>query len=138
MTNDRTDTFEDLLQELHKDPGFRAEYERQRPYYDIIREIIDCRKLGGITQKELAERAGMQQSTISRIESGESNVRLSTLIRIAEALNTSLDIRFVPKALDEADFEKLLPVSVTTELVPQTYRKTPSRTYATKPMRLKA
>lgn len=128
MTNYKTDTFEDLLQELHKDPGFRIEYERKRPYYAIIREIIDCRKLRGITQKELAQRAGMQQSTISRIESGEHNVQIDTLIRIAEALDMSLDIRFVP-VMDHEDFEKLSKISLSSQAPIKSYQQTPAKIY---------
>ena len=49
--------------------------------------IRELRREQGLTQVQLAERCGMPQSTISRIESGTtSGVDFSTLDRVAEAL----------------------------------------------------
>jgi transcriptional regulator with XRE-family HTH domain len=49
--------------------------------------IRDLRTEQGLTQVQLAERCGMPQSTISRIESGTtSGVDFNTLDRVAEAL----------------------------------------------------
>jgi transcriptional regulator with XRE-family HTH domain len=96
-------TLEELRAELCKDEEFKAEYRRQRPYYDLIVEIIRRRNELGLTQKELAQKANTTQSCISRIESGEHNVRLSTLINIAEALESSVDIRLVAY-FDEGDY----------------------------------
>ena len=44
------------------------------------------RKKAGLTQAELAKRAGVSQSLIARIEAGTVNPRLSTLVRIYSAL----------------------------------------------------
>lgn len=41
----------------------------------------------GLSQEELAARAGMRQSVISRIENGESEPRIETVNKIAKALN---------------------------------------------------
>jgi transcriptional regulator with XRE-family HTH domain len=41
----------------------------------------------GLSQEELAARAGMRQSVISRIETGESEPRIDTVNKIAKALN---------------------------------------------------
>ncbi len=49
-------------------------------------EIKALRKKAKLTQQELAEKAGVSQSLIARIESGTVNPRLSTLIRIMKAL----------------------------------------------------
>ncbi len=122
MPDKIADTFEDLSHELHKDAEYRAEFGRQKPYYDLIHEIFNRRKIMGITQKELAEMAGMHQSTISRIESGEHDVQLSTIIQLAEALDARLDIRFVA-VIDEDEFQKVLEVSGSTPLtIMQDYR----------------
>ena len=40
----------------------------------------------GMTQKELAERVGRERTYINRIERGETDLQLSSFIRIAEAL----------------------------------------------------
>ncbi len=52
-------------------------------YGEILRER---RKELGLTQKELAEKIGRERTYINRIEKGETDLQLSSFIRIAEAL----------------------------------------------------
>ena len=47
-----------------------------------------------MTQKELAEKTGIRQSNISRIESGTSSPTIDTLSRIAAGLGKKLVIEF--------------------------------------------
>jgi len=49
-------------------------------------ELRRLRKAAGLSQAELARRAGVSQSLIARIESGTVNPRLSTLRKILKAL----------------------------------------------------
>ncbi|MDH5816105.1 MAG: CBS domain-containing protein [Candidatus Nezhaarchaeota archaeon] len=57
-------------------------------------DIRRMRIMAGLTQKELAERAGVSQSLIARIESGTVDPRLSTLRKILRALLPSMgDLR---------------------------------------------
>ena len=56
-------------------------------YGEVLR---DRRKALGITQKELAERVGRDRSYISRLEKGETDLQLSSFIRIASALGIML------------------------------------------------
>lgn len=58
----------------------------------VISKIIIARQTKGLTQKELATRCGVTQAMISRIESGNANARLDTLIRVLLALGQTLDI----------------------------------------------
>ena len=48
-----------------------------------------------MTQKELAERTGIRQSNISRIESGVTSPTVTTLARLAAGLGKKLKIEFV-------------------------------------------
>ncbi|MCB1659794.1 MAG: helix-turn-helix transcriptional regulator [Pseudomonadales bacterium] len=50
--------------------------------------LIAARTANQLTQSELAERANISRATIAEIESGTADPRLSTLIAIADALNT--------------------------------------------------
>ena len=68
------------------DPEFAAEYEAMRAEYEEIRAVIAARLACNMTQKELAERTGIRQSNISRIESGASSPTVDTLARIAAGL----------------------------------------------------
>ena len=52
----------------------------------IAREVVADRKAAGMTQQELAKRAGIRQETLSRIESGKHTPTLKTLKKIDRAL----------------------------------------------------
>lgn len=54
--------------------------------------IISARTEQNITQKELAERLGIKQSNISRLESGNYNPSLDFLKKVAEGLGKELHI----------------------------------------------
>ncbi len=84
----------DHLKEQLKDPEFRSEYEALEPEYEIIRQIIIARRELNITQKELAERTGIKQGNISRLEKGTYNPSLQSLKKIAKGLNKELHIEF--------------------------------------------
>ena len=84
----------DHLKEQLKDTEFRSEYEALEPEYEIIRQIILARKELNITQEELAERSGIKQSNISRLERGTYNPSLSSLKKIAKGLGKELHIDF--------------------------------------------
>jgi len=90
--------WEEFKKELLKDPEFKKEYEKLEPEYRIIRQILSLRRKKNLTQEQLAKLTGAKQSSIARIESGRHNTSLRLLERIAEALDTELDIRFIPKA----------------------------------------
>ena len=57
-------------------------------------KIASRRKSLGITQRELAEKTGIDQAAISRIESGRANPTLDTLDALAQAVGASLRIDF--------------------------------------------
>jgi ribosome-binding protein aMBF1 (putative translation factor) len=77
-----------------KEPGLRKEYEKLQPEFALIRTIIEARKEKGLTQKRLAEKIGTKQSVISRLEIGRANPSFNFLKRLAQALNTRLEIKF--------------------------------------------
>lgn len=56
--------------------------------------LRDARVAKGFTQQELADIVGSQQPAYSRIENGETNVTLKTIIKLSEALDVSPEIFF--------------------------------------------
>lgn len=72
-------------------PGYRAARKRLAPYEDIARFVIVRRAELGLTQEQLAERMGTSHSAISRIESGQHRTSVTTLERLARAL----EVKFV-------------------------------------------
>ena len=87
--------FKKYLAQQLEDPAFAAEYEAQRPEYEAIRAVIAARLACNMTQKELAEKTGIRQSNISRIENGSASPTIDTLARIAAGLGKQLKIDFV-------------------------------------------
>ena len=89
--------FKDFKAELLKKPDIRREYDALQPKYAIIQAIIARRNELSLSQRQLARLSGMQQPAICRIESGDNNMTVETLFRVANALG--LDIEFKPRSL---------------------------------------
>lgn len=68
------------------------EAQRQKTRDRIGQRIAALRKLAGLSQEQLSERAGLQRTHISRIEAGKYAVTLETIQAIAEALDMTVDI----------------------------------------------
>jgi len=88
--------FNDFLKEKIKDPAFKAEYDALEPEFAIIQAMIDARKSGGMTQKQLAEKTGIAQGDISKLENGSANPSLRTLQRLASGMGMKLKVEFIP------------------------------------------
>jgi DNA-binding XRE family transcriptional regulator len=84
------------------DPEALAVYEEARLAGRIAQAIYDRRKELGLTQAELAERAGMTQPAINRLETGTTLPSSRTLFRIARALDTGLVVAFDTHLADAA------------------------------------
>ncbi|MBS5740295.1 MAG: helix-turn-helix transcriptional regulator [Adlercreutzia equolifaciens] len=57
--------------------------------------IVEGRQSCGLSQQEVADRCGMKQSNISRLENGNGNPTISTLQKLAHCFGKKLEIRFV-------------------------------------------
>ena len=68
-----------------------AEEEENRLFIEIGKRIRDAREQAGLTGEQLADRLGIGQSSISRWENAHYRITLSTLVKIANALDVSLD-----------------------------------------------
>lgn len=89
--------FDILLNEQLQNEEFRKEYETMKPEFVIIQAMIDARKKAGLTQKELSSRTGIAQGDISKLENGNGNPSIRTLQKLAEAMNMTLKLEFIPK-----------------------------------------
>ena len=76
------------------DAAYRREYF-SHPAYDFAEAIIGLRHLRGVNQGELARRLGTHQPAIARLESGEGNPRLSTLVDTAHALGARVRLQII-------------------------------------------
>lgn len=90
-------TLEDYKNEQMKNPEFAKEYAEIQPEMEVIRAIVNARLSQHLTQKELAERTGIDQADISKLENGTRNPSINLLKRLAEGMGMALRIEFVPK-----------------------------------------
>ena len=85
--------FEAWEAEKIKVPDFLAAAEELEPGYQVAR----LRMLRGLTQAQLAEMVGTRQPSIARLENGASLPSLSTMKKLAKALDAELEINLRPK-----------------------------------------
>lgn len=71
-------------------PGARTEYDVLGPRYEIISRIVGARIAKGWTQADLANAVGRHKQSITRLESGTQDPRLSTLVVVCQALELPL------------------------------------------------
>lgn len=88
----------ELINEEMKDPEFKKAWDDIQPEMDVIRAMIATRNAQNLTQKDLAERTGINQADISKLENGTRNPSLKLLKRLADGMGMALKIEFVPKA----------------------------------------
>lgn len=80
--------------------------QKQRTRERIGQRIAALRKLAGMSQDQLALRAGLQRTHVSRIEAGKYAVTLETIQAIAEALDMTVDL-VEPSLADLARLQRL-------------------------------
>jgi len=78
-------------------PKVRSEVQKELASLEVGIQIARAREALHLNQTQLAARAGMNASKISRIENSSQNLTLNTLQRIADALDRKVNIELVPK-----------------------------------------
>lgn len=89
--------FKEFLNEQLQDSEFKKEWDNLQPEFDVIRAMVDARISQNLTQKELAEKTGINQADISKLENGTRNPSLKLLKRLADGMGMELKIDFIPK-----------------------------------------
>jgi len=87
-------SFKQFKNQLLKDPKVKVEYDKLTPEYQLVQAVIRKRIQRGLSQSQLAKKAGTQQSAISRLESGRYNPSLTFLTKIAHALDSTINVSF--------------------------------------------
>ena len=90
-------TLKQFKEEQLQNPEVAKAYEEIQPELDVIRAIVNARTSQNLTQKELAERTGINQADISKLENGTRNPSINLLKRLAEGMDMMLKIEFIPK-----------------------------------------
>lgn len=88
--------FRETLNQQLKNPEFKEEWDELEPEYQIIKAMLSSRAEKSMTQKQLADITGISQADISRLENGNANPSLRTLVRLADGMGMKLKLEFVP------------------------------------------
>ncbi len=82
----------DIETETIYEDGETVRHEKPIVHQESAHAVAAARAITGISQKQLAELSGIDQSDISKIERGIANPSVATLDRIAKALGGQLAI----------------------------------------------
>jgi transcriptional regulator with XRE-family HTH domain len=75
-----------VAEEQLKDPGFKAEWQRLAPAREFASTLLRYRAEHKLSQRALAERLGVSQPRIVKLESGEHNPEIDTIINAVRRL----------------------------------------------------
>ena len=88
-------SFKEVAKNWHKGPAYRKAYAAMENDYMIAAALIEARAKAGLTQAQLAKKIRSTQPSVARLESGRQLPSTATLIKIAKATGTTLQIAFL-------------------------------------------
>jgi DNA-binding XRE family transcriptional regulator len=78
-------------------PEVLKEYEALRTEFQIARMAIAMRKAAKLTQQEFADKVGIKQSQLARLETGKQLLRLDTLAALAAGAGYQVEVVIKPR-----------------------------------------
>jgi ribosome-binding protein aMBF1 (putative translation factor) len=93
----RLTTFREDLRRRLRDPAFRAEWEALQPALQVAELLIQARQKLGLSQRQLAEKAGVKYPHVARAEGAGHLPSIETLAKLARAMGAGLEIRIVQR-----------------------------------------
>ena len=97
MTSDHT-SYEDFASPRRSSDEYRQGHAEAERAYSLGKAVRDRRLALGLSQTELAARAGMTQPALSRLEAGGVIPTIPLLDRISAALDADLIVEIAPHA----------------------------------------
>jgi len=91
----KAESIDKHLREKSKNPHFKILYELDQQKLEISKRIIDYRIKNRVSQRQLADTAGVTQQQISKIESGEFS-SITTLQKILLCIGYRVKMQAVP------------------------------------------
>ena len=88
-----------LLERQLENPEFREYWERTALARAIANRVIGYRAQHGLSQSALARRIGVSQPVVARLESGEHDPRVATLMKLSGTLGLRFDIDIHPTSM---------------------------------------
>lgn len=91
-------SLDEILKKELKDKEFKIQFEQSRFYLQVARLVADLRAKSGLSQADVATRAGVSQPLIARLEKGDQRraPTFDTIYKILSVLGYNLELRAVP------------------------------------------
>jgi transcriptional regulator with XRE-family HTH domain len=90
-------TSKQVLRDQLRDPAFRAEWERTALARAVAQKVLAYRIDHGLSQRALAGLLGVSQPQVARLEAGDHNPTIDTLVRLAQAMDLEFTIDVHPR-----------------------------------------
>ncbi len=91
----RLQKVDEHIKEKLKDPYFKELYELEEQKLNIVKRIIHYRVKHGLSQNDLARKAGVTQQHISKIENGEFS-NIATLEKVLLFIGLTVRMSVIP------------------------------------------
>ncbi len=91
--SERRSDWQELRSWRMAEPGAADAYDAARLAFELGRRVRELRVQQGLSQTELARRAGMTQPAVARFEAGGTVPTLPVLERLARALGAELSVQ---------------------------------------------
>ena len=96
--------YQEWRDELWADPEYREIYAEEAAKSELWLQLVEARKAAGLTQKQLAERLGISQAQVARIEKEDYDAyTLNTLRKYVAALGEGFVLEVTIRIPDPSD-----------------------------------
>lgn len=85
-----------VAEEQLADPSFRAEWQRLAPAREFAATLLRYRALHKLSQRTLAKKLGVSQPRVVKLESGEHNPEIDTIINAVRRLGIEFALDVAP------------------------------------------
>jgi ribosome-binding protein aMBF1 (putative translation factor) len=93
---DEQDFLEEMIaKRTARSPAFPQILEAARRQRQLLRTLAKEREAQGLSQTEVAARMGTSQSAVARMEQGQGNPTLATLVRYAGAIGKQIEWQII-------------------------------------------
>jgi transcriptional regulator with XRE-family HTH domain len=101
------DLVDEVIEERQREnPAFRTMVDAALRRRRLLRDLAGERIALGLSQTTVAAQMGTSQSSVARIESGDADLKLSTLERYASTLGKQVEWRIAPAGSQKASTKK--------------------------------
>ena len=89
------DFFAHHEEKMRDNPEYKAAYDALEQEFASANALIQARSEAGMTQKDVAEKLGVSQPAVARMESGK-NISIKAIARYAKAVGRPINLSILP------------------------------------------